>query len=104
MSAKLKRLLADPNRIKPMQVLERRPAREIVAEVMAGRKAYRLTAGGAKGRFATQADLTAFLAIEISKDRRKHGEIARDAWISDLDLRRLIDAGKVQLPEDDEDD
>lgn len=94
---KSKRPRAARNRIPPVQMAGRPSAREIVAQVMAARKAFRLAAGGVKGRFKTQEELLEFIACEIFSGR-KHSDVARDAWISDLSLRRLIDAEKVLLP------
>jgi hypothetical protein len=95
MNEKLRRILADPNRIKPIQVRLQRPNKEVVAETIAARKAYSRAYGKVTGRFASRPELISFLAEEISKGQRNRSKIAADAGISAGTLWYLVKSGKV---------
>ena len=99
MSEKLKRILADPNRIKAIKVRAERPTKQIVAEVLAARKAYSRANGKVTGRFPCRQALIAFLAEEISKGQRSRAAIAADAGILAGTLWYLVKSGKVPLTE-----
>lgn len=89
MSAKLKALRADPNRIKALDIQSHRRGRDVLVDLMAERKAYRHSTSAARGRFSSQADLIVYLVNEVSKRERPRWAIAEDAGIRVMDLAAL---------------
>lgn len=59
LSEKLKRILADPGRKKTIHVVNRKTAREVVAEIMAERRVGQFTSSRIVGRRMTKKELAA---------------------------------------------